>query len=213
MPPNTAGQRSATCRTSSRGNINPMANIVTTINHDSTGLLAVNGSPHCANGSSRGHWWASADNAKLSVSAASLDGRTEGTPLTVPLGSITDSVMADTTEQLKSLGLDTDYVATNKLLCTDPNDERLCLAELKQSGHFGQLGDFISLDYMTVTVNVQGTLDYQWTGSDGVTATVRARAGDAHSANPWASARRPMRGALRGGRRPADEEGLAFTWW
>ena len=115
--------------------------------------------------------WASADNAKLSVSAASLDGRTEGTPLTVPLGSITDSVMADTTEQLKSLGLDTDYVATNKLLCTDPNDERLCLAELRQSGHFGQLGDFISLDYMTVTVNIAGTLDYDWTGSDGVTAS------------------------------------------
>jgi hypothetical protein len=89
----------------------------------------------------------------------------------VPLGSITDSVMADATEQLKTLSLDVDYVATNKLLCTDPNDERLCLAELRQSGYFGQLGDFISLDYMTVTVNIAGTLDYDWTGSDGVTAS------------------------------------------
>ena len=60
----------------------------------------------------------------------------------------------------------TDY--TNE---PDPNDERLCLAELRQSGHFGELSEYISLDYMTVTVNVQGTLDYQWTGSDGVTAS------------------------------------------
>jgi hypothetical protein len=115
--------------------------------------------------------WASADNATLNVEAASLDGRPEGTRLSVPLGSITDSVMADTTEQLKSLGLDVDHVATNKLVCTDPNDERLCLAELWQSGHFGQLGDFISLDYMTVTVNIAGTLDYDWTATDGATAS------------------------------------------
>ena len=45
--------------------------------------------------------------------------------------------------------------------------ERLCLAELKQSGQFGQLGDFISLDYMTVTVDVAGTLDYDWAESGG----------------------------------------------
>jgi hypothetical protein len=115
--------------------------------------------------------WAPADNAALNVSAASLDGRTEGTMLNVPLGAITDSVMADTTEQLKSLGLDTDYVATNKLVCTDPNDERLCLAELRQSGHFGQLGDYISLEYMTVTVNVAGTLDYDWAASDGTVSS------------------------------------------
>ena len=68
--------------------------------------------------------------------AASLDGRTEGAPLNVPLGSIADSVLADVTEQLKSLGLNTDYVATNKLVCTDPNDERLCLAELQAIGSF-----------------------------------------------------------------------------
>jgi hypothetical protein len=115
--------------------------------------------------------WAPAENAALNVSAASIDGRTEGTPLNVPLGAITDSVMADTTEQLKALGLDTGYVATNKLVCTDPNDERLCLAELRQSGHFGQLGDFISLEYMTVTVNVSGTLDYDWAASDGTVSS------------------------------------------
>ena len=115
--------------------------------------------------------WASADDAALNVSPASGDGRTQGAMLNVPLGSIAESTMADVTEQLKSLGLDTDLVATQKLICTDPNDERLCLAELRQSGHFGGLADYISLDYMTVTVNVQGTLDYQWTGSDGVTAS------------------------------------------
>jgi len=115
--------------------------------------------------------WTPADNATLNVSPASLDGRSQGTALSVPLGSIADSARADVTEQLKSLGLDTDYVSTEKLVCTDPNDERLCLAELRQSGHFGELSDYISLDYMTVTVNVQGTLDYQWTGTDGVTAS------------------------------------------
>lgn len=114
--------------------------------------------------------WVSADNAALNVTAASLDGRSGGPALSVPLGSISDSVMADTTEQLKSLGLDTDLVATTKLTCTDPNDERLCLAELKQSGHFGQLAEFMSLEFSTVTVNIAGTLDYDWTGSDGVTA-------------------------------------------
>ena len=114
--------------------------------------------------------WVSADNAALNVTAASLDGRSGGPSLSVPLGSISDSVMADTTEQLKSLGLDTDLVATTKLTCTDPNDERLCLAELKQSGHFGQLAEFMSLEFSTVTVNIAGTLDYDWTGSDGVTA-------------------------------------------
>src|SRR5690606_31187430 len=49
--------------------------------------------------------------------------------------------------------------------------ERLCLGELRQSGHFGEISDYISLDFMSVTVNIQGTLDYEWTGSDGVTAS------------------------------------------
>jgi hypothetical protein len=111
--------------------------------------------------------WAPADNAVLNISAASLDGRIQGTPLNVPLGTIADSARADVTEQLKALGLNADVVANQKLVCTDPNDERLCLAELRQSGHFGELADYISLDYMTVTVNVQGTLDYQWAASDG----------------------------------------------
>lgn len=115
--------------------------------------------------------WAVADNATLNVQAASIDGRTGGPPLSVPLGAVADSSMADVTEALKSIGLDADYLSTNRLICTDPNDERLCLAELKQSGHFGELSDFISLDYMTVTVNIAGTLDYDWTGSDGMTAS------------------------------------------
>jgi hypothetical protein len=111
--------------------------------------------------------WTSADGASLNVTAASLDGRAQGTMLNVPLGSISDSVMADVTPQLQSLGLDTDYLAHNKLICTDPNDERLCLAELKQSGNFGEVADFISLEFQTVTINIQGTLDYDWSGSDG----------------------------------------------
>jgi hypothetical protein len=111
--------------------------------------------------------WASADNAALNVNAASVDGRLQGTPLSIPLGGIPDSVMADVTDQLVSLGLNTDLLATEKLVCTDPNDERLCLGELRQSGHFGELADFISLDYMTVIVAVSGTLDYDWAASDG----------------------------------------------
>ena len=114
--------------------------------------------------------WAIADNASLNVTAASADGRTEGTVLNVPLGAVVDSTMADVTPQLQSLGLDTDYLAHNKLICTDPNDERLCMAELKQSGNFGQVAEFISLEFQTVTINIEGTLDYSWTGSDGVTA-------------------------------------------
>ncbi len=114
--------------------------------------------------------WAPADNASLNVTAASADGRMEGTMLNVPLGNVTESAMADVTEQLTTLGLDTDYLGHNKLICSDPNDERLCLAELKQSGNFGKVADYISLEYMTVTINIQGTLDYSWTGSDGVTA-------------------------------------------
>jgi hypothetical protein len=114
--------------------------------------------------------WAIADNASLNVTAASADGRTEGTMLNVPLGAVIDSTMADVTPQLQSLGLDTDYLAHNKLICTDPNDERLCMAELRQSGNFGQVADYISLEFQTVTINIEGTLDYSWTGSDGVTA-------------------------------------------
>jgi hypothetical protein len=120
--------------------------------------------------------WASADNATLNVTAGSVDGRSQGTPLSVPLGGITQSAMADVTEQLTSLGLNTGYVSTEKLVCTDPNDERLCLAELKQSGNFGQLSDYISLDYTTVTVAVMGTLDYDWTASDGTVS---------HKASPF----------------------------
>lgn len=111
--------------------------------------------------------WAPADGASLNITAASSDGRAEGTQLNVPLGNISDSVMADVTAQLQQLGLDTDFLAHNKLICTDPNDERLCLAELKQSGNFGQVADYISLEFQTVTINIQGTLDYSWAGSDG----------------------------------------------
>lgn len=111
--------------------------------------------------------WASADNAAINVTAGSVDGRSQGAPLSVPLGSIAESNLADVTAELTALGLNTDYVAHNKLVCTDPNDERLCLGELRQSGHFGQLGDFISLDYLTVTVAIAGTLDYDWSASDG----------------------------------------------
>lgn len=114
--------------------------------------------------------WAPADNAALNVTAGATDGRSEGTPLNVALGAIKDTATADITEQLKALGLDVDYVSTTKLQCTDPNDERLCLAELKQSGHFGKLGSYISLDYTTVTAAVMGTLDYDWTASSGATA-------------------------------------------
>ena len=111
--------------------------------------------------------WAAADNATLKVTAGSGDGRSEGTVIDVPLGQISESFLADVTAPLRSLGLDADYLSTQRLRCTDPNDERQCLAELKQSGHFGKLGSFLSLDYTTVTVNVMGTLDYDWTATDG----------------------------------------------
>lgn len=114
--------------------------------------------------------WAQVDNATLNISAGSIDGRKEGTPLSVPLGAIKDTTTASVADQLQSLGLDTAFVAENKLHCTDPNDERLCLAELKQSGHFGKLANFISLDYTTVYTAVIGTLDYDWTASDGITS-------------------------------------------
>jgi len=48
-----------------------------------------------------------------------------------------------------------------------PTTSGSVLAELKQSGHFGQLANFLSLDYTTVEVAVIGTLDYDWKGSDG----------------------------------------------
>ncbi len=114
--------------------------------------------------------WASADGATLNITAGSVDGRSEGTRLSVPLGTIAQSAMADVTAELRGLGLNADYLGSERLVCTDPNDERLCLGELRRSGQFGQLADFISLDYMTVTVAVMGTLDYDWTGSDGTVA-------------------------------------------
>ena len=114
--------------------------------------------------------WAPADNAALNLTAGAIDGRSEGTPLAVPLGQIKQTVSGDLTEQLKSLGVDVDYVSTTKLRCTDPNDQRLCLAELKQSGHFGKLGNFLSLDYSVVTAALMGTLDYDWTASNGTAA-------------------------------------------
>lgn len=118
--------------------------------------------------------WASADNAVLNLTAGALDGRSEGTPLSLPLGGIAQSTMADVTDGLVALGLNVDLLANERLVCSDPNDERLCLAELRQSGHFGQLADFISLDYMTVAISMMGTLDYDWTGADGAVAHKRA---------------------------------------
>lgn len=115
--------------------------------------------------------WAPAENAEINVSIASLDGRATGGAIRQPLGTIAESISADVGAQLTALGLDTDMVSNQRLVCTDPNEERLCLAELRQSGLFGELGEFIALDYMTVTVNVQGTLDYQWAGPDGTMAT------------------------------------------
>ena len=106
----------------------------------------------------------------LNITAASLDGRTEGTPLTASIGSIKDTYESEVSAQLKTLGLDVDYVATNKLQCTDPNNTDQCLSEIRQSGHFGQLADYISLDYTTVVTAVSGTLDYDWTASDGTTS-------------------------------------------
>lgn len=111
--------------------------------------------------------WSIADNASINVAAGSVDGRSQGTLVNVPLGAVIDSSKVDVTEQLTALGLNTDYVAHNKLTCTDPNDERLCLGELRQSGNFGQLSEFISLDYLTVTVAIAGTLDYDWSAADG----------------------------------------------
>jgi len=49
VPLSTSGQRRSTCRTSSRGNMQPMANIVTVISHGSSGLLATNGSSRPGN--------------------------------------------------------------------------------------------------------------------------------------------------------------------
>jgi hypothetical protein len=114
--------------------------------------------------------WTSADNAALNVTAGAADGRSQGSPFSVSLGDIADSTTADVAAQLAALGVDVDYVANNRLVCTDPNDERLCLAELRQSGHFGDLSDFIALDFLTVTVTIAGTLDYDWSSGDGAVA-------------------------------------------
>jgi hypothetical protein len=114
--------------------------------------------------------WTSADNASLNFTAGSVDGRSEGTPMSLPLGQVTDTSLADVGDQMAALGLDTRLLASTKLTCTDPSDDRLCMAELRQSGHFGRLADFISLNYDTVEVSVAGTLDYDWTASDGAVA-------------------------------------------
>jgi hypothetical protein len=111
--------------------------------------------------------WASADNAALSFTLGAPDGRSEGTPLTVPLGQISGSVTADLAPPLATLGVDTADLAGHPLLCSDPADERLCLAELRQSGRFGRLDDFLSLKGTTVAVTATGTLAYDWTAADG----------------------------------------------
>ena len=128
--------------------------------------------------------WSALDNAMLNLTAGALDGRTTGTPVAAPLPVIKDTYEANVAGQLKALGLDVDLVSTTKLHCTDPNDQRLCLAELKQSGHFGQLGNFLSLDYTTVMAAVMGTLDYDWTASDG---TVSHKSSPFQAALPIAS--------------------------
>lgn len=111
--------------------------------------------------------WTSADNLELRFSASSLDGRNEGTPLTASLGTLTDTLKADLSASLATLGVDTASLPDHTLRCTDPRDERLCLAEVTQSGHFGRLADFVSIDYDKAVVAVNGTVDYDWTGGDG----------------------------------------------
>ncbi|MBN9304613.1 MAG: hypothetical protein BGO82_12105 [Devosia sp. 67-54] len=111
--------------------------------------------------------WSAMENASLEITAGSIDGRSEGTPLSVPLPAITTTAEANVAAQMTALGLDTGFLSANKLRCTDPNDERLCLAELRQSGRFGKLADYISLDYSTVVTAVLGSIDYDWTTSDG----------------------------------------------
>ena len=109
--------------------------------------------------------WTAAAHASLGLTVGTGPSAVPASPLS--LGDLTGTYEADVGAQLTALGLDTEIVATTKLHCSDPNDERLCLAELRQSGHFGKLADFLELDYDTVSVPVTGTLDYDWSASDG----------------------------------------------
>ena len=111
--------------------------------------------------------WAKAENAVLNFAAQSPDGGPVGPAMQLPIGTLAESEIATLTDALSGIGVQMDMLTGAGLHCSDVDDVRQCLAEIRQTGYFGPLADAVSLDFSAITVTLAGTLDYDWSGTDG----------------------------------------------
>ncbi|MEQ1770331.1 MAG: hypothetical protein ABL879_10875 [Devosia sp.] len=111
--------------------------------------------------------WGPAENASLSYSFGTPDGRQNETIFDAPLGSIADSIKVDFGESLVALGVNTAMAGSDDFMCSDRNDQRSCLGEIRESGRYGKLADYLTLNDSVIETVVSGALDYDWAAPGG----------------------------------------------
>ncbi|MEO6395642.1 MAG: hypothetical protein ABIO40_06995 [Devosia sp.] len=111
--------------------------------------------------------WGAADNARMTLAFGGTDGRLDDTSASKEIGTLETSAKIDLTAELQAIGVNTAVVGSEDFRCTDRSDKRLCLGEIRQSGRYGELSEFIALNDSVIEAKVSGTLDYDWAAPDG----------------------------------------------
>ena len=113
--------------------------------------------------------WTEARNAEINFTFGSVDGDVEGTGFSQAIGTFEQSLEVSVEDAMANLGVNSALLTSERLRCTDMSDERQCLAEVAESGNFGELAGYLSLLGTTIQAAATGTLDYDWTDADGKT--------------------------------------------
>jgi hypothetical protein len=113
--------------------------------------------------------WTGAENATLTMAFAQPGGAPSTRSISKPIGALDTSTKVDINAELAGLGVDVAGAAAGNLQCSDAEDKRLCLGEIRQSGLYGELSSVLGLNDRVLQVDVTGSIDYDWQAADGST--------------------------------------------
>jgi hypothetical protein len=115
--------------------------------------------------------WGAAERAGVRFAFANTTAATRPTTLNLSksVGRIENSVRVDLEPELQTVGVDTAYLRRQQkagLTCSS-RDRQACLQELRASGTFGSVGQYLTLEGTNIILGAVGALEYTWVDSRG----------------------------------------------
>lgn len=110
--------------------------------------------------------WGAVQNAKITYSFGK-EPQTGSQTFVIDVGTFDQSTEVSTVPGLVASGFNVSAVKNGHFPCASAEEVPNCLADLVQSGLFGQLGGTMSTDYTHVYTKISGVIDYSWTDSQG----------------------------------------------